>query len=195
MSPKGTKTTFLSLVVMVTAFFVPAARDCADSPFHSPAEYAVMDPVMFAWVAPVFLAAAVMALLTVRVLAARSVERGVRRGALATVAALGLLNVGATSVFLAVDSFPDGWMLPLAAVGVVLAGALIRNARGKGPLAIWDHLVAAFACTAVTSGPAAFLGVSMMSGQTSNLATGAYLFVGATVLLFATSLVRALRPR
>jgi len=177
----------LSLVVMVTAFFVPAVRSCSDEPFKSPAQFAAGDPILFAWIVPVFLAAAVMALFTVRVMAARGVERGVRRGALVTVAGLALANVGATAVFLATDSFPEWWMLALALAGVVVSGALIRSARGKEPLAIWDHLVAAFAFAAVTSGPAVYLGVSMLLGQTGNLAAGAYLFVGATALLCATS--------
>lgn len=195
MSPKGTKTTFLSLVVMVAAFFVPAARDCSSAPWRSPAEYAVVHPLMFSWIVPVFLGAAAMALLTARVLAARAVERGVRRGALVTVAAVGALNVVGTSLFLAADSFPEWSWLVLAALGMVAGGALIRRARGRGPLAIWDHLVAAFACAAVTSGPATYFGLALAGGHSSDLAAGAYLFTGAALVLFATSLVRALKAR
>ncbi len=194
MSPRGTKTTFVSLVVMVAAFFVPALRSCSDEPFQAPAAFAFENATLFSWIVPVFFAAAVMALLTVRVMAARAVERGVRRGALVTVAALALLNTGATAVFLASDSFPDGWMLALAVLGGAGAAAMVRRARGRHSLAIWDHLVAAFGLTAATSGPASYLGSSMLLGHTHNLASGAYLFVGATVLLAATAMLRALRP-
>ncbi|MBL8950228.1 MAG: hypothetical protein JNK82_05605 [Myxococcaceae bacterium] len=163
MTPRGAKTTFVALVVMVAALI------------ESPVHFSI----------PVLVAGAMLTALTIAVAATHEVSRLVRWVGLVTVGLLALTNIASSEVF----GVP---LLGVSVAGAATAAAIIWRGRSRDALGQWYHLVAAFALTAVTSAPATYLGNAIAVGDTNELAAGAYLFLFATAVLLATSCTRAL---
>ena len=178
------------LWVMAAAFVLPAYRAC-EAPF-SPAEYATHSAFSFAWVTPPFLFAAVFAVLTAVALQRRAATQQVRRLGLLAVGAMAALTLTVSSIWAIAETHEWPWFLASAA-GVAGAALLIRRGRGREPWHIWQHLVAAFAVLAATSGPSVFLAVEGVA-RPSNVYWGGWLYLGALVSLLVLSAVNLARP-
>ncbi|MDP3233586.1 MAG: hypothetical protein Q8S33_38295 [Myxococcales bacterium] len=191
---RASRRALLPLIIMASVFVLPTYRSCSDEPLHSPAHFAASDLSSAMWVAPSFLVAGLLALLTLRALRRKEVDLTTRR--------LGLVAIGALAVCSATTNTLMLWpleradVLALSVMTAVMAGAvlLIRRARGAPGWRIWEHLLAAFALVVAVSGPAVFLGHEVFFGSGKLLGPGGYLYVGAAlVLLFLMLGARRLR--
>ena len=191
---RASRRALLPLIIMASVFVLPTYRSCSDEPLHSPAHFAASDLGSAMWIAPSFLVAGLLALLTVRALRRKEVDLTTRRLGLGAVGVLALCTFATNTLMLWPLERAD--VLALSVMTAVMAGAvaLLRRARGKPGWQIWEHLLAAFALVVAVSGPAVFLGQEVLFGSGKHLGPGAYLYVGAgLVLLFLTLGARRLR--
>jgi hypothetical protein len=171
------------LSVIAAVFVLPTYRSCATAPFESPASFATGSVFGALWIAPVFLAAAFFAVLTVRALLSRDVDRSARRLGLGALALVGLTSIASSTFMLGDKNWVDLVMLAASLAAAVLAAALVRRARGRTPWEIWEHLLAAFAVVAAGTGPTGVIASNLVMDAGSDLAPGAYLYLGALALL------------
>lgn len=191
---RASRRALLPLVVMASVFVLPTYRSCSDEPLRSPAHFAMSDAVSAAWVAPTFLVAGVLALLTFRALRRKEVDLTSRRLALLSITGLALTSLG--GVVLTSELTNSPW--PYALVAVVLAGGvlLLRRARGRPGWQVWERLLAAFSLLAAASGPAVVLTGELAFGNRNNVGPGGWLYVGASaVLLLLTTAAVLAQPR
>ena len=178
---------------MALVFVLPTFRACSEDPLHSPAHFATSDLLSAAWIAPPFLIAGLLALLTARALRRKEVDRTTRRIGLVAVAGLGLSALVTGGLYLWPLDGMKGFALGGLVAALGIAGAMVRNARGRQPWMIWDHLLGAFAIIAAVSGPGAFLAGELLFGSRSLLGPGAYLYLGSIVMLIGVSMRAVLR--
>src|SRR5687768_8984802 len=81
------KASLFPLAVIGCVFLIPTYRACHDGEFHSPAHFASDNVMSALTIAPTFLFAALLAVLTARALLHRGVDRATRRVGLAALAA------------------------------------------------------------------------------------------------------------
>lgn len=177
----SSRRSLLPLAAMALAFFVPTYRTCSDAPFHAPAHYAGEGLAQAAWISPVYLFAAVFAVLTAVALRQGQVSRALRRLGLAALAAFASVTAGLNAVLVGSGEGDWPWLVA-ALVTALAAAALVRRARGHGPWQIWEHLVGAYAVLAMGTAPAIFLAGDLARGATHST-VGAFLFVGAHLAL------------
>ncbi|MDP1922111.1 MAG: hypothetical protein Q8L14_38080 [Myxococcales bacterium] len=185
---RASRRALLPLIIMASVFVLPTYRSCSDEPLHSPAHFAASDLPSALWVAPSFLVAGVLALLTLRALRRKEVDLTTRRLGLVAIGALALCTAATNTLMLWPLERAD--VLALSVMTVVMAGAvlLIRRARGAPGWQIWEHLLGAFALVVAVSGPAVFLGHEVFFGSGKFLGPGAYLYVGAALVLLVLML-------
>lgn len=192
---RATKRALLPLIIMASVFVLPTYRSCSDEPLHSPAHFAASDLPSALWIAPSFLVAGLLALLTLRALRRKEVDLTTRR--------LGLLGVGVLALCTAATNTLMLWplegndLLALSVMTTVFGAAvlLLRRARGTPGWSIWEHLLAAFALVVAVSGPAIFLGEEVLFGSGHSVGPGGYLYVGSVVALLPLTLTAALSRR
>lgn len=196
---RASRRALLPLIIMASVFVLPTYRSCSDEPLHSPAHFAASDLGSAMWIAPSFLVAGLLALLTLRALRRKEVDLTTRRLGLVAIGALALCTAATNTLILWPLEGAD--VLVLSVMTAVMAGAvvLIRRARGKPGWQIWEHLLAAFALVVAVSGPAVFLGQEVFFGSGKYLGPGAYLEVVAVAGLLLVTLsavvTRRLGPR
>jgi hypothetical protein len=191
---QASKRALFPLVVLASVFVLPTYRACGEEPFHSPAHFAWGDvPMMASWIAPLFLVAGVLALLTVRALRVGEVDRTTRRLGLASLAVMAAsTSVGAV----AMNELSRSWW-PFAVVAASLAGAfvVVRGGRGKPAWRIWERIVAGFSFLALASGPVLVLGGEVLFGNRTHVAVGAWLALGAVASLAFVSMGAVVRGK
>jgi hypothetical protein len=192
-SPAVSKASLFPLTVLAAVFFIPSYSYCGHAP-KSPLGYASEGWLSVAWIVPVFACAAALALLTLRVLARGEPDRASRRLALGSVALFVVAQV-IIGAGITLDSSREWNLLVFPAIAMFGAAALIRSARGKRPWQIWERVLAAFALMVPTTGPAFYLGGSLLLERGAGLAIGGYLFDAAVLALWAILGVAMFRSR
>jgi hypothetical protein len=181
------------LVAIAAAFFVPSYRACSDEPLRSAAQFATDGWFEATWIVPVFAFAAAFAAFTALGLKNGVVARLHRKIALGLLGALALSNLG----FGGAATLGDGeWpWLAAGALTTISAAALVRRARGHDPWQVWEHLLAAFLALAAGTGPTVMLAEDLVLNGGAHLGPGAWLFLGAQLLLLPLLTVSLLRAR
>lgn len=185
------------LWVMAATFLLPAYRACGTT--YTPAEYAAGSAFGFAWVTPPYLFALAFAVMTTLALKRGAVSQQLRRLGLGAVAAFGAfaLTLGAVWTI----SEPNEWpWLTATAAGVAGSAFVIRQARGKEPWRIWQHLVGAFALLAAAAGPSIMFAGEAWSwvfrddpARVSSLYLGAWLYLTSLAVLLVQCVVTVFR--
>jgi hypothetical protein len=181
---RASKRALLPLIIMASVFVLPSYRSCSEGPLHSPAHFAMDDVGSAAWIAPPFLVAALLAILTARALKKREVDLTTRRLGLFAVMALAVSSL-TTAVFSlrVLDSVKTAPFVVVAAGAIGGAVLLMRRAKGRPGFQIWEHVLAAFALVVATAGPALLFGGELFFGNHALLGPGAWLYVGALAAL------------
>lgn len=177
------------LMAIVSVLVLPTYRACSDDKMESAAEYAAHNATNAFWVLPVFVCAAVLALLTFRAARRKELDVGTRR--------MGLLSVGLFGGALVAAHAVEWVLLASAAVAFGAAVALTRSARGLKPWQIWEHQLGAYTLLAAATGPTIFLSSDLIRGGFDHLGVGAYVFLAAQLALWVIltpAIVRAHRP-
>lgn len=184
---RGSKAAVLPLGLLAAAFVMPSVYG------GSAAQHAAYFG-LWVEVVPVFLFAGLFTFLTGFALWRRQVDRGTRRLALASLAAMALLTVGDLLRGRGLGGL--GWVgLAITLVAAAGAAVLVRRARGLGPWQVWEHLLAAFAVLSAGTFPTVYLGLTLLNGEARVLRPGAYLYLGALVALWALGAVAVVRAR
>jgi hypothetical protein len=181
--PRATRVSrraFPALSTLAAVFILPTYRACStDVSYSSPAHFASESVASAVWIAPIFLVALALAVLSVKALASGEVDRTTRR--------LGLAALGALVASMFVGVAMELSQVLFAVPALLVGGAMLRHARGRPAWEIWEHLLAVYAILTVGTFPSVVL-ISDAFTSRDNLGPGAYVYLAALVALLAVTL-------